>query len=77
MTHLSHRLGISWPVLKASVHYLHKLRVQPMAQFFVIFEKVNPHVVYFKWPLVFNSREEAFLEIGKQLRIVYDLDHPV
>jgi hypothetical protein len=71
MTKLSSRLGISWQILKASVPYLRSLRVRPMRQFFVIFERADPYFVYFKWPGVFRSKDEAFLEVGKHLATVY------
>ena len=77
MTHLAHRLGISWPVLKASVQYLRGLRVRKMAQFFLVFERVDPFFVCFKWPGIYRSKEEAFLAVGKQMKLVYDLRHPV
>jgi hypothetical protein len=76
MTHLTHRLGISWPVLKASLSCLRSLRVRQIRQFFVIFERADPYFVYFKWPGVFRSKDEAFLEVGKYLQIVYEAGHP-
>jgi len=71
MTKLSSRLGIPWAILKFSAPYLRSLRVRPMRRFFVIFERADPYFVYFKWPGVFYSKEQAFLEVGKHLATVY------